>query len=415
MENEEDCNVAKKVLALVLTALMAISMLTFATADSGKVDLRLFFWFDVTDLGDWQKTIDEFKTAHPEINVIIEGASWEQYWTKLQTQATSGSVADVFGMVSMYSQDYINNGVTLGLGDLMKADNLDPSMYYQAIMSAYSDGTQYHCLPYDMSTMLMLVNKDILAQCGVDFKPDGYTMDEFMAAMKKIKDGGYYGVNIQPKDWAYYDIMTRAGYNLLDDKGHLNLNQDGVIKTTQWMADLVKDGYMPITTPDLDLFASGKLAMTSVNPEWVSTYTKTMKANLDVIPYPTDVAGGKCVAEGGAWAIYSGTKHPKEAWELLKTLTSAKNAVSMVGASHRGIPPTTDEASKESMINSPYAVPHSQRYIDMLASSTRVDYPHRTEVETEMKAELSLIYTGEVSAADGLAEFQATADDIMNQ
>jgi len=407
--------VAKKILALVLMAMMAVSMFTFATADSGKADLRMFFWFDVTDLGDWQKTIDDFKAEHPEINVVIEGASWTEYWTKLQTQATSGSVADVFGMVSMYSQDYINNGVTLGLGDLMAAENFDPSGYYEAIMSAYSDGKQYHCLPYDMSTELLLVNKDILSQCGVDFKADGYTMDEFMDAMKKIKDGGFYGINMQPKDWAYYDIMTRAGNTLIDENGKLNLNQEGVIKTTQWMADLVKDGYMPIVSPDLDLFASGKLAMTMVNPEGVAMYTKTMKASLDVIPYPTDVADGKCVAEGGAWAVYSGTKHPKEAWELLKALTSSKNAVEMVGASHRGIPPTTDKASKESMVNSPYAVEHSQRYIDMLANSTRVDYPHRTEVETEMAATLSLIFAGEVSAADGLAEFQATADEIMAQ
>lgn len=406
----------KRKLLLIIVSLLLLSSLTLSAFSEEQISLRLFFWFDATDLGDWETSINEFREHNPNIEVIIEGSSWNEYWTKLQTQSTSSSVADVFGMVSMYSKDYIKNGVTLGLKELMDKEDFDSSIYYNAIMSAYSDGNQYHCLPYDLSTNLLIVNLDILEESGVEYKPEGYSREEFIDVMKSIKDKGYYGVSMQPLDWSYLDILSRAGVNILDNEGKLLLAQEPAYEITQWLADLIKDGYSPLTVPGLDLFASGQLAMTYVNPENVAVYTREMSTTkLDVIPYPTDIAEGQCIAEGGAWAIYSGTKHPEAAWKLLKALTSAKNAREMVGATHRGVPPTNDKDSVKSMLESPYAVPHSMLYIDLLDSSTRIDFPNRTAVENEMRSFLSLIYSGEMTAEEGLKEFQKIADDLMAQ
>ena len=137
---------------------------------------------------------------------------------------------------------------------------------------------------------------------------------------------------------------------------------------------------------------------------------------MDVIAvYPPDVADRKVVAEGGSWGIYSKTKHPEEAWKLLKALTDANCSINMVAGDFRGVPTVNAEEATAAFLNSEFAVEHANYFIEMLSGSTRVDYPNRTAVESEMKSYLELIYAGDMTAAEGLAEFQEVADEIMGK
>ena len=56
---------------------------------------------------------------------------------------------------------------------------------------------------------------------------------------------------------------------------------------------------------------------------------------------------------------------------------------------------------------------HAQFFLDLLAEGTRPDYPNRTAVETELGTWLSLAYSGDMTAAEALAEFQIVADELM--
>ena len=80
------------------------------------------------------------------------------------------------------------------------------------------------------------------------------------------------------------------------------------------------------------------------------------------------------------------------------------------------ISPTVNaEEATAAFLNSEFAVEHANYFIEMLSGSTRVDYPNRTAVESEMKSYLELIYAGDMTAAEGLAEFQEVADEIMGK
>ena len=85
----------------------------------------------------------------------------------------------------------------------------------------------------------------------------------------------------------------------------------------------------------------------------------------------------------------------------------------MVAGDFRGIPTVNDPTAVDAFLSSEFAPEHAQLFLDMLSDSTRADYPNRTAVEGEMKTQLSLIYAGDVTAADGLAEFQEVADELM--
>ena len=407
----------KKFLSLILCSILLLSCASIAFADAEKVQLKLHFWFDGTDLADWQAIVDEFEEANPNVEVTLESTSWGDYWTKLQTQATSNSIADVYGMVSMYSADYMENGLAYNMSELAANDPdfIGFDSYYQAIMSAYEKDGSYFFLPYDMSTMLLLVNVDLLEKCGLEYKPEGYTKDEFLDLAKTLKENGYYAVSsIGKTDWAYYDIMTRSGCTIIDENGLLNLDNDKVIETTQFYADLMAEGYASYAADATDYFASGMSAMTLSNPEGVANKAAELGAHLDVIRMlPTEVEGGEVIAEGGSFGIYAKTEHPQEAWALVKALTGPEASIRKVAGSFRGVPTVNDPAATEAFLQSDRGVEHAQFFLDMLEDSTRADYPNRTKIESEMKTYLELIYAGDMTAADGLREFQEIADELM--
>ena len=373
----------KRFVSVFLCVLLVFGVFSVVHADE-TVELRCQFWFDSADMAGWQAIIDKFETENPGIKVVLESTTFGDYWTKLNTQTTSNSVADVFGMVSMYSQDYMASGVAMPLKQFAEQDEgiIGFDNYYQAIMSAYTYNDDFYFLPYDMSTELLLVNKDILADCGIEYKPEGYTREDIEVMGPILKDKGYYTLKVCPRDWTYYDLLTRSGCAIIDDEGKLNLNNDAVIEVTQYYADLMAKGYAPYQADKTDYFTSGMCAMTMVNPEVAASNIKNMEADLDVIAaYPTEIEGGKVIAEGGSWGIYSGTQHPEEAWKLLKALTDAYCSINMVAGDFRGIPTVNDPTAVDAFLSSEFAPEHAQLFLDMLSDSTRADYPNRTAVE----------------------------------
>lgn len=408
----------KKLLAIALCALMLISFGTFAVAEE-QIELTLHFWFDGTDLEDWQAIVDEFEEANPGVTVTLQSTPWSDYWTKLQTQMTSNSIADVYGMVSMFSADYIKNGAAYNLSELAAedADFIGFDTYYDAIMGAYQDAEgSYYYLPYDMSTMLMVVNKTLMEENGIEYKPGGYTADEILEMGAALKDKGIYvtgGMN--KRDWSYYDLLTRSGCEILDENGLLKLNTPEIAEVTQFYVDLMMNGYSPIGGDATDYFASGMSLMTCANPEGVANLVKSLPDyDLDVIAtYPTEVEGGRVIAEGGSFGVAPNCAHPEMAFKLVQYLTSPSSSIRKVAGTFRGVPTVSDAAATEAFLKSENGVEHAQFFLDLLADSTRPDYPNRTAVESEMSTWLSLAYAGDMTAEEALAEFQAAADDLM--
>ncbi|MEU0569500.1 extracellular solute-binding protein [Nonomuraea sp. NPDC005983] len=80
---------------------MVVGLLLGATAcgagDSGdgKVELSYPIW-DKNQLPAMQRIVDRFQASHPNIRVSIQLTASQEFWTKLQADATGGSAPDVF-------------------------------------------------------------------------------------------------------------------------------------------------------------------------------------------------------------------------------------------------------------------------------------------------------------------------------
>lgn len=265
-----------------------------------KANITYGYW-DANQTPAMDKLIADFNAKYPNIKVTSQVTPWAQYWTKLQTQASSNTLPDVFWMNGPNFQLYASNGQLAPITPLVDSKQVDPANYPDALNKLYSlDGKQYG-VPKDFDTIALWYNKKIFAEAGVAVPTNDWTTAEFKTAAKtisdKLKSKGIYGVatNLVGGQEGYYDSILQAGGNVISADGKTSGYDDPKsIKGLQLWADLIADGSSPnmqqmSDTPANKWFDNGKAAMIWTGTWMVSEVNASpVKNDVTVVPLPKD-------------------------------------------------------------------------------------------------------------------------------
>jgi ABC-type glycerol-3-phosphate transport system substrate-binding protein len=107
-------------------------------------------------------------------------------------------------------------------------------------MEAYTVDGNVYCLPYDLSSQLILCNLDIFEEMGVEFKPEGCRMDEFVEIGKKLTNENHFVSDIYPNSWTLNAFLLHAGVPVLGPDGNINLDTPEMAWFFQWLVDSVR-------------------------------------------------------------------------------------------------------------------------------------------------------------------------------
>src|SRR5699024_6939270 len=94
--------------------------------------LNYGIWDDVQPLA-MEEIIAAFNEEYPNIEVNITTAPFDQYFTRLQTQAGSGEMPDVLWMNGPNVQLYAGEGMIMPINSLIDSGDIDPANYPEAM------------------------------------------------------------------------------------------------------------------------------------------------------------------------------------------------------------------------------------------------------------------------------------------
>ena len=345
----------RKQIALAL-ALSTCAMLV-GPARADPVGITYWLW-DGNQLPPYQKCADDFNTANPTIHVTVTQVGWGDYWTGLGTAFISGDAPDVFTDHLAKYAEFVSNGQLLDLTDRIAADHVNMSQYIPGLAAAWSkDGHQYG-LPKDWDTIAFFYNKQMVADAGITddqlksmtWNPkDGGTFDKIIAKLtidangkrgdepgfdkSHIKIFGFAGGNNADAygqgDWSFF--AASDGFKFIDQPWgkHYNYDSPALLETLIYLRDLAfVKGYIP--TPQQSgsagpaaLFSAGKVAMVPDGDWMIGSYVANSPFKLGLAPIVEGPDGRKSMLNGLADSIWSGTKHPDEAWQWVKYLGTA--------------------------------------------------------------------------------------------
>jgi len=338
---------------------LTAAALSLASAGGARAETQLNYWlWDALQAPHYQKCADAFHAKHPDITVKVTQYGWTDYWTTLSTGFVSGEAPDVFADHLRSYPEFVSNNQIMDLTPLVQRDKVDTGIYKPGLVDLWTRDGKLYGMPKDWDTVALVYNKDMLDKAGV-------TVDELKNATWNPKDGGsfekilarlsldangkrgdepgfdpkrvvQYGL-IAPKigpdaygqtQWSW--LAASAGFKFIDEPWGTKYHYDDPVlaETLTWLRDLwLKKGY---ALPQKDVGGLGGTALLgagkgAIVPDgsWNSTwYAQNVSFPYGFVPLPKGPQGRKSMFNGLGDSIWTGTKHPDEAWEWVKFLGS---------------------------------------------------------------------------------------------
>ena len=242
-------------------------------------------WWDFLSGGDgvrMKALIDEFNSSHPDIQINATTLEWGvPFYTKVQTSAAVGQGPDIMTYhMSRYPLG-VEQGVLRPISDEeLSAAGLSKDDYQPGLIDAATIDGQLYGIPFDVHSIVLYYNRDILNEVGLigeDGQPTGLEgLENFNAALQQIADADYLPLSFA--DSADAGTVFRIFYTLLNQQeGAPALIADGEVNAgeqaqtaLQTMKDWVDNGYArkDVTYENsVALFTSGDAAF-MLNGVW---------------------------------------------------------------------------------------------------------------------------------------------------
>jgi multiple sugar transport system substrate-binding protein len=385
-----------------------------------KVTITYGLW-DQVQVPAMEAIISKFKETHPNIDVKIELTPWAQYWTKLDTAATGGTLPDIFWINAANLVKYASNNILMPLNDNVTADKFDMMQYYEFMVKMYTYNGKYYGMPKDYDAVGLWYNKKLFDDAKIPYPDDSWDWNKLVETAKKLTDPskGVWGIPAQlAGQTGYYNtLLMTGGYIISPDGKSSGFDTPEGIRAIHLLTDLIHVhkvsptlAQMTDTTP-IDMFKSGKVAMI-MHGSWnvkdfaTNDYTKD-KVDVAVLPKDKVRAG---IAHGLANVIFAKTKHPKEVWEFAKFIGS-KEAAQIQAKDGTAHPAMKD--TEQAWINSAPKF-NLKAFIDMAAVSSRYAPTLNSGKFNQIEIDnLKKAFTGEVTPEEAGKQTAAKINEVL--
>ena len=413
---------ARLTLPLLLAFALAAGGLPARAAAQDPVTITYFTFSAAPDhLEDLDQMIDAFQAATPGVEVEVETAPFDEYFTKLQTLVAGGNAPDVFELNYENFVSYASKEVLLDLTPLVAADPALAGRFYPRALEAFAlDGKQYG-LPASFSNVVLFYNKDLFDAAEVAYPTADWTWEDELAAAQQLTNAeeGVWGTYSPIQFHEFYKVAAQNGCGVFGAGGEVTIDQPGCVEALQWMIDKVNEHKVSPSEEDLagvsdgDLFKQGKIAMLHTGI-W-------MFAQFADAPFAWDIAlepGNTQKAHhffANAAAVSAATEHPEEAFAWTKFLTSSPEAAQIRVAANWELPALNDQALFDEWLAQR---PPESRQVVFEALDTLVTPPvieQQSQMQDAITQALDLAKTGELSPQEALAQAKTEIEALLAQ
>lgn len=326
----------KKLLSLLLVAVLSLALCTFAAAEEPVTIEFIQWWEPELPQGFFRSLMDEFEAQNPGIKVELISGPYSSTKDQIVAGAATGMLSDVVGLDGAWVNDLAKQGAITSLDALVESGQIDDS---QVAAKIPVNGSNYM---YGVVTFAytMFCNTDMLSAVGIDAAPANRS--EFMAAAEKLTnpDANQYGwvlpLSLQSPNGIQNDVMSwvwASGASMMNADGTPGVNNDQVLSALTYIKALYDKGVISPGTfskqeqDKVEEFVNGRVAM-MVDTLAHITMIRERNASLNFTVAPVPAEDGYEGSRGmvyAAWGIgvSENTEHKAEAAKLVNFLMSA--------------------------------------------------------------------------------------------
>lgn len=310
-----------------------------ASSASGPVTLNNLFQqqagYSAADLAGMTKL---FEAANPNIKVNNTLVAYEALHDKIVAAAPAGTYDVVLGDC-IWPAEFGSKGIVKDISS--EVSTLPTSQIFPGALVMADYRGKYYGMPWILDTKYMYANGSMLKKAGVS-KGDLTTWNGVVTALKQIKAKGlvkypWLGSWSQAEAVVcdYAQLLGAFGGKFLDSAGKPAFQSGGGLQALEFMKMLLDSKLAdPASTSSLEAdvlkaFAQGRIA---INLNWTfqlaaaldPSQSTVTKDDVMILHTPSGSAGTSAPGCNGGQPVMitTGTKHPNEAWQFVKFITS---------------------------------------------------------------------------------------------
>lgn len=301
-----------------------------AAAATGPIDIWLSN--NEQELAWGHAVVDAWNADHPDEQVTAQeipaGSSSEEAITAAITAGTAPCL--VFNIATAAVSGWVKQG---GLVDLAQFD--DGASYITDRggdgAGAYMTDGGYYQLPWKSNPVMIMYNKTIFADAGLDPDDPGMTTyDAFLDGAQKIVDSGVQSAiwpsptNEFYQPWFdFYPLyLAETGGTMLVEDGAATFDSDQGRAVAEFWATIYADGLAPKEASTDDAMSAGTTAMQLAGPWAIASYADTVDVGFMPVPTSSGSEDVYTFADSKNISMFTSCENQGTAWEFLKFSTS---------------------------------------------------------------------------------------------
>lgn len=331
---------------LILSMLAACSSSSqTASEDSDTVELRFFHrWPTEPKKQYFEEAVKEFEELHPNIKIKTEAVLNDSYKEKIRVVLGSNNPPDVyFSWSGEFAYNFARAGQSLDLTSYVEEDTDWSGQIIESQFGPFTLDGKVYGIPWSTDGKAFFYNKKVFNDLNLEIPT---TWEELLTVSEKIKDAGITPIAFGSKaPWTIsHYIGSLNEYIVPEDviaKDYSLSNSDGEFTHPGYVTALEKfielEPYFNQGVNSVDhqyareLFNGGKAAIGYFQLAEIGLIEPSLGEDLGVFNTPF-VEGGEgnpssITAAPEGIMISSKTKHPEEAMEFIKFLTSKEKGI----------------------------------------------------------------------------------------
>ena len=312
-----------------------------ADENQEEITLRFVSWQTNHDEQN-QKVAEAYKELHPNINVqfdYVGDMNSNDYLTKTDIMLMGGEAMDIL-MAPNYASYIVRaeSGSYLSLDDYFTEEGTTAEDAYNVIVRV---NDQTYGIPGEMKYNLVLINKDMLDEAGLDVPSLDWTWDDYHEYAQKLTSGSgadtKYGSYFH--SWGSCNLWGissgKGGSTFFNDDKTLTFDNPNLAKFLQLRYDMENVDHSSTPLADVkalnmnyrDQFFNGNIAMLPMGTAMLSDIGNEKYAHNFVTTFARQPLWDKDgehynEAGGNIFSIAKTSEHPKEAYDFLRFWTT---------------------------------------------------------------------------------------------
>ncbi|GIV79906.1 MAG: ABC transporter substrate-binding protein [Litorilinea sp.] len=150
-----------------------------AGSASAPAELRFVWWGGQLRADITTQVIKMFEAKHPNVKFTYEPLGFEEYWTKMTTQAAGGGLPDIMQHGSPTLVEWAKNGFLLPLDEYVSSGVIDFTHVPEVLQSHGMVDGKIYGVSAGTNANGFVIDLDAFEKAGVDVPPDTWTWPEF--------------------------------------------------------------------------------------------------------------------------------------------------------------------------------------------------------------------------------------------